>query len=74
MIKLFGERMETFEKDGKEAVHIADLRSSLRKRHAACSDRLAELKALPSRTPEQKDMVNDYIESCQFFEREISAL
>jgi hypothetical protein len=49
----------------------ADDRAWLRKRHAACSDRIAELKALPTRTAEQKEQLNAAIEGCQFIEREL---
>jgi hypothetical protein len=49
----------------------ADDRAFLRQRHAAFSDRIAELKALPTRTGEQKIQLNDAIEGCQFIEREL---
>lgn len=53
---------------------VADARAWLRKRHAACSDRIAELKALPMRTEEQKYRLNAAIEACQFFEKELETL
>lgn len=52
----------------------ADDRAFLRKRHAACSDRIAELKAKPTRTAEEKERLTDIIEAAQFLERELEAL
>jgi hypothetical protein len=69
-VTLLGERMEA--EDGR--VSVADARACLRKRHAVISDRLAALKALPSRTEEQRNDVDSHIESLQFFERELDAL
>ena len=52
----------------------SEARAWLNRRHVACLDRIAELKALPARTPEQKDLLNAAIESCQFCERELEQL
>jgi hypothetical protein len=47
----------------------ADDRAFLRKRHAACLDKIADFKALPSRTAEQKDRLNTAIEATQCLEK-----
>jgi hypothetical protein len=70
-ITFLGERMEV---DEKGRASVADARAALRKRHAVISDKLAALKALPSRTKEQKNDVDSCIESLQFLERELDAL
>jgi hypothetical protein len=57
-------------------VHMskADSRAWLNKRHAKCLDRIAELKAKAVRTQDEKDLLDDYITSAQFFERELEQL
>lgn len=52
----------------------ADDRAFLRKRHAVCQDRIAQLKAKPARTDEEKSLLDDYISACQFLERELEQL
>jgi hypothetical protein len=49
----------------------ADDRAFLRKRHAACLDRIAELKAKAARTDEEKDRLTCAIDAAQFLEREL---
>jgi hypothetical protein len=52
----------------------ADDRAWLRKRHAACQDRIAALKTKAARTDEEKDQLTATIESCQFLEKELEKL
>jgi hypothetical protein len=52
----------------------ADDRAFLRKRHAACLDRIVELKAKPARTAEEKERLTDTIDAAQFLERELEKL
>jgi hypothetical protein len=52
----------------------ANDRAWLRKRHAACLDRIVELKAKPTRTAEDKERLTDTIEAAQFLERELETL
>jgi hypothetical protein len=49
----------------------SDDRFFLRTRHAVVLDRIAELKAKPSRTEEEKERLTDAIEAAQFLEREL---
>lgn len=52
----------------------ADDRAFLRKRHAACLDRIAALKAKPVRTDDEKERLNGAIDAAQFLERELEKL
>ena len=52
----------------------ADDRAWLRKRHAACLDRIAELKAKQQRTDAEKERLNAAIEAAQFCEKELDAM
>ncbi len=52
----------------------ADDRAFLRKRHAACEDRIRGLKAKTTRTAEEKERLTLHIEAAQFLERELEKL
>ena len=52
----------------------ADDRAFLRKRHAACQDKIADLKAKPVRTEKEKIRLTQAIEAAQFLEKELEKL
>ncbi len=52
----------------------SDERAWARKRHAVALDRIAELKALPMRTAEQKERLTDCIEAAQMWEKFLEEL
>lgn len=52
----------------------ADDRAFLNRRHVACLDRIAVLKAKPVRTDADRAQLEDAIEASQFVERELEKL
>ena len=52
----------------------ADDRAWLRTRHAACQDKIAELRQKVARTDEEKIQLAHAIEAAQFLERELEKL
>jgi hypothetical protein len=52
----------------------ADDRAWLNRRHVVCLDRIAELKAKPARSEDEKERLDCAIEAAQFIERELENL